>query len=200
MDYQTHLSKDKRLRTLIAEIELEELEPKKNIFIALVSAIASQQLNTKVAAIIFARFIALYNNKVPKPETIQATPDEALRGIGFSYQKIKYIKAIAQFATKNKMSYAYINKMTDAEIIAYFTQITGVGVWTVEMLLIFTLTRPNVFSLGDYGLQMGAKHLYNLDNSHKKTFLAELNIISEKWQPYRSYAARYLWRYKDVVV
>ncbi len=197
MLYKMHLSNDKKLRDLVHSIELDELIPNKNIFIALVSAVASQQLSTKVAAIIFARFTALYPKHKATPALVLATANDTLRAIGFSNQKVQYIKNIAQFAIDHKITYAYLNKMTDADIITYLTQIKGVGVWTVEMLLIFTLCRPDTFSLGDYGLQVSAKALYNLDSTNKKEFLKTVEGISSNWAPYRSYAARLLWNYKD---
>jgi DNA-3-methyladenine glycosylase II len=196
MPHKAHLSKDKKLKKLIDSIELPEIKPKKNIFIELVSSIVSQQLSVKVADVIFARFIALYNKK-PTPDTVLATNFETLRSIGLSNQKTQYILNIAEFAIKNNIAYSHLAKMSNEDLIKYLTQIKGVGVWTVEMLMMFTLARPDVFSLGDYGLQMGAKKLYNLDNTNKKDFLLSIEKLSKKWAPYRSYAARYLWRHKD---
>lgn len=197
MEYKKHLSKDKKLKKLIDRVELVELKPQKNIFLKLISSIMSQQLSVKVADVIYNRFMDLYNGKAPTPEAVLQTDVEQLRSIGLSYQKARYIHNIAEFAAHNNITYAYINKMSDEAIIKYLTQIKGVGVWTVEMLLMFGLARPDVFSLGDYGLQVGAKQLYGLDEGNKKAFRAELEKLSKKWIPYRSYAARLLWRYKD---
>jgi DNA-3-methyladenine glycosylase II len=197
MSYKAHLSKDKKLKKLVDTIELPELKVKKNIFIELVSSIASQQLSVKVAAVIFDRFLKLYNGKKPTPEQVIATPHEDLRGIGFSNQKVTYVKNIAQFAVEYDLSYAHVNKMSNEELIKYLTQIKGVGQWTVEMLMMFTLARADVFSVGDYGLQMGVKKLYKMDDTNKKPFLQEIEKLSKKWIPYRTYASLYLWRYKD---
>jgi DNA-3-methyladenine glycosylase II len=197
MPYKAHLTKDKKLKKLVDKVALTVLKPRKYIFIELVSSIVSQQLSTKVAEIIFARFMALYNNHTPLPEDVLETDYDILKGIGLSNQKTQYIKNIAEFATKNNLEYKHLKKMSDEELIVYLTQIKGVGRWTVEMLMIFALARPDVFSLGDYGLQMGAKKLYDLDDSNKKEFLQQIEKQSLKWAPYRSYAARLLWRYKD---
>ncbi len=198
MPYKLHLAKDKKLKKLVETIELAELKPKKYIFIEMVSSIISQQLSTKVADVIFTRFKALYNNHVPLPEDVLATDYEMLKGIGLSNQKTQYIINIAEFATKNSLEYKHLQKMDNETLITYLTQIKGVGKWTVEMLMMFALARPDVFSIGDYGLQMGAKSLYKLDNTNKKLFLQSIEKISQKWSPYRSYAARLLWRYKDI--
>ena len=197
MPYKTHLSKDKKLKKLVDTVALSTLQPKKYIFLEMVSSIISQQLSTKVADVIFARFMALYNNHTPLPQDVLATEYDILKGIGLSNQKTQYIINIAEFATNNSLDYKYLQKMENEDLIAYLTQIKGVGRWTVEMLMIFAFARPDVFSLGDYGLQMGAKKLYNLDNSNKKLFLQSIEKQSKKWVPYRSYAARLLWRYKD---
>ncbi len=196
-DYKTHLSKDKKLKKLVDTIPLTEIKPKKYIFLELVSAIVSQQLSVKVADIIFARFMALYNGHTPLPEDVLETDYDILRGIGLSNQKTQYIRNIAEFAIKNSLEYKYLQKMDDDAIIEYLTQIKGVGRWTVEMLMMFALARPNVFSTGDFGLQSGVVKLYGLDNTNKKEFLAKMEKLSLKWQPYKTYAARLLWKYKD---
>jgi DNA-3-methyladenine glycosylase II len=197
MDYKKHLSKDKKLKPLVNAIELAELKPKKYVFIELISAIISQQLSTKVAEIIYSRFLALYNGHTPLPEDILATDYDTLRSIGLSNQKTTYIINIANFAIANSLEYKHLQKMDNEAVITYLTQIKGVGRWTVEMLLMFSLARPNVFSTGDYGLQVAAKKIYGLDDSNKKAFLIALEQLSQNWAPYKTYAARLLWRYKD---
>jgi DNA-3-methyladenine glycosylase II len=197
MHYKAHLSKDKKLKKLMEHVVLTEIKPKKHIFVALISSIVSQQLSTKVADVIFSRFLVLMATKNPTPQQVLAVDYDTLKSIGLSNQKTQYIINIANFALENNCSYAYINKLTNEELIKYLTQIKGVGTWTVEMLMMFSLARPDVFSLGDYGLQMGAKKLYNLEDANKKDFIQKLTELSETWKPYRSYASRYLWRYKD---
>lgn len=197
MEYKTHLSKDKKLKKLVDTIALENVKPEKYVFLAMIRAITSQQLSTKVAAVIFDRFMALYNHQKPLPEDVLQTDTELLRSIGLSYQKINYIKNIAEFAIDKNLEYKHLQKMDNEALIAYLTQIKGVGRWTVEMLMMFTLNRPDVFSTGDLGLQMAAIKIYKLDNTNKKEFLQNLEKLSQKWKPYRTYAARLLWRYKD---
>lgn len=197
MTYKEHLSKDKKLKKLVDTFELSEIKPKKYLFIELVSSIVSQQLSTKVADIIFTRFKDLYNGHIPLPEDVLATDYEVLKAIGLSNQKTQYILNIAEFATKNNLDYKYLQKMDNETLIAYLTQIKGVGRWTVEMIMMFALARPDVFSAGDFGLSSGVKLLYNLDDTDKKQFAKDLEKITAKWAPYRSYASRLIWRYKD---
>ena len=197
MDYKLHLAKDKKLRPLVHNIVLEPLKVNKNIFVAMVKAVVSQQLSTKVADVIFKRFLALYATKNPTPAQVVATEYDTLKAIGLSNQKTQYIFNIANFALANAFTYTYINKLNDDSLVAYLTQIKGIGKWTVEMLMMFTLGRENVFSLGDYGLQMGAKQLYQLDDSNKKLFLQQIEQLSKQWEPYKTFAARLIWRYKD---
>jgi DNA-3-methyladenine glycosylase II len=157
----------------------------------------SQQLSVKVADVLYNRFIDLYKGKIPKPQQVLDTPVETMRAIGLSNQKAGYIHNIARFAMEKGMSLSQLQKMDNETLIAYLTEIKGVGRWTVEMLMMFCLARPDVFSHGDYGLQVAMVKLYKLDPSDKKTYLAKADRIIAKWAPYRTYAAMYLWRYKD---
>src|ERR1700745_3198556 len=104
MDYIEHLRKDKKLAAYINEPLHERIKPHKNIPLLLVASIMSQQLNTKVADIIYNRFIALYNNKEPKPQEVLNTPDETLRAIGLSNAKVSYVKNVAKFCVEQKIT------------------------------------------------------------------------------------------------
>ena len=197
MEYIEHLSKDAKLRRILSEQDQVELKPRKNIPLRLCASIMSQQLSTKVAKVIFHRFLDLYGGKEPTPQQIAATPFETLRAIGLSNAKTQYVLNVAQFAIEQKLDDKKLRKMSNEEIIALLTQIKGVGEWTVEMLLMFTLAREDVFAVDDYGIQSAMKKLYKLDDSNKKEFKEKLKQISAKWSPYRTYACLHLWQWKD---
>lgn len=197
MEYITHLSKDKKLAKLIAQHEPFTLKFHKNICLRLCASIMSQQLSTKVAQVLYKRFLELYDGNEPTPDQIIATPFEKLRGIGMSNAKTQYILNVAQFAIDHSLTDKKLKKMSNEDILELLTQIKGVGQWTVEMLLMFTLGREDIFSVDDYGIQTAIKKIYKLDDSDKKTFRAKILKISEKWVPYRTYACLHLWHWKD---
>lgn len=197
MDYIAHLSKDSKLRKVLAEQDAVELTARKNIPLRLCASIMSQQLSTKVAKVIFHRFLDLYGGKEPTPQQIAATPFDTLRAIGLSNAKTQYVLNVAQFAIDYKLDDKKLRKMGDEEVIDLLTQIKGVGRWTVEMLLMFTLGREDVFAVDDYGIQSAMKNIYKLDDSNKKSFKDAMQKIAAKWSPYRTYACLHLWQWKD---
>ena len=197
MEYISHLSKDKKLARLIEGAEPFTLRFHKNICLRLCASIMSQQLSTKVAKVIYHRFLELYGGEEPTPQQITATPFEKLRGIGLSNAKAQYVLNVAQFAIEHDLTDKKLKKMPDEEIIGLLTQIKGVGRWTVEMLLMFTLGREDVFAPDDYGIQVAMKNIYRLDDSDKKAFREKMLKISGKWAPYRTYACLHLWHWKD---
>jgi len=196
MDYITHLSKDKKLKKIIDQQQMMKLRKRKKIYIDLCGSIMSQQLSTKVAAVIHKRFLDLYEGE-PTPQQVLDTPFETLRSIGLSNAKTSYVHNVARFAIDPGMDFKQLNKMTNEEIIEYLTQIKGVGKWTVEMLLMFTFGREDVFSADDLGIQNAMKKIYKLNHSKKKKLKESLLNISNKWSPYRSYACLHLWQWKD---
>jgi DNA-3-methyladenine glycosylase II len=197
MDYIPHLSKDQKLAKILSMHDPLKLRTRKNICLRLCASIMSQQLSTKVAAVIFKRFLELYDNIEPTPQQIVDTPFDKLRAIGLSNAKTLYVLNVAYFALEHKLNDKQFKKMGDEEVIQLLTQIKGVGKWTVEMLLMFTLKRTDVFALDDYGIQSAMKKLYKLDDSNKKDFKEALLKISKKWSPYRTYACMHLWQWKD---
>jgi DNA-3-methyladenine glycosylase II len=199
MNYIAHLSKDKKLTKLINGSEPVQLKFHKNICLRLCASIMSQQLSTKVAKVIYHRFLDLYDGEEPTPEQIISTPFDKLRGVGLSNSKTQYVLNVAQFAIDHKLTDTKLKKMSDEEIIELLTQIKGVGRWTVEMLLMFTLGREDIFSADDYGIQVAMKKLYKLDDSNKKAFKEKMYKLSKKWAPYRTYACLHLWDWKDNV-
>lgn len=195
--YVEHLSKVKKFRKLIGEQGEMRLKKRNNIPLRLCASIMSQQLSVKVAEVIFRRFLELYGKREPAPEQIVNTPHETLRGIGLSNAKVTYIKNVAQFSIDNGMDSKKLGKMSNEEVIEYLTPIKGVGRWTVEMLLMFTLGREDVFAPDDLGIQNFMINNYKLDNSNKKRFKDDMLRISAKWSPYRSFACLHMWNWKD---
>ena len=199
LDYSLHLSKDKKLKKLIDLHGPFTLVKRKNICTWLCASIMSQQLSTKVAKVIHQRFIDLYEGKEPTPEQIVATSPEVLRSIGLSNAKTSYVQNVARFALEQGMDHSKLHKMENEEVIEYLTQIKGVGRWTVEMLLMFALSREDVFAIDDLGIQNAMIGLYKLDRTDKKKFKEDMLRVSQKWSPYRTYACLALWRWKDNV-
>ena len=195
--YIDHLSKDKKLKKLIGKQGEIKLRRRKNIPLRLCASIISQQLSVKVAEVIFKRFLNLYGKSEPTPQQIADTPHETFRQIGLSDSKAKYIKNVAQFAIDHGMDEKKLSKMTDEEVIEYLIPIKGVGRWTVEMLLIFTLGREDVFAIDDLGVQNGMIKHFRIDNSNKKQFREDMLRKAKKWSPYRSFVCLHLWEWKD---
>jgi len=197
MEYVSHLSKDKKFKKLIEGREPFKLKKRKHIHLHLCGSIMSQQLSTKVADVIYKRFLALFETKTPTPEQILAIAPEKLRAIGLSNAKSSYVHNVSRFAIEKGMDYKHLNKLTNDAVINYLTEIKGVGRWTTEMLLMFTLGREDVFAVDDLGIQNAMIKLYKLDNSNKKELREKLLKLSEKWSPYRTYACLHLWHWKD---
>lgn len=192
---EKHLSRrDPVLRQFIKQHGDCRLQRHTRYFETLVNSIVSQQLSVKAAETIFRRFVALYAPaKFPKPDQIVATPDETLRSVGLSSQKLSYIKDLAAKVDNGSVHLKRITKMSDDEIITELTQVKGIGVWTVHMFLIFSLGRLNVLPVGDLGIRMAIQRAYGLSELPKP---GEIETIAaqNKWQPYCSVASWYLWR------
>ena len=196
MEYATHLRKDKKLAKAIGE-DLHELTMHKNIPVRIMASIMSQQLSTKVAKVIFKRFLELYKGKEPKPQQVLDTPAATLRSIGLSNAKVGYVHNVAAFCMEHKITDKKLLAMGNEEIIDLLVQIKGIGRWSVEMLLMFTLGREDVFAVDDLGIQQAMIKLYKLDPANKKELKQKMLQISAKWSPYRTYACLHLWRWKD---
>ena len=199
MQHLAHLSKDKKLKKIIDLQEPYVLQRRKPVWLHLCASIMSQQLSTKVADVIYQRFLKLYPRKKPTLQLIIDTPFETLRGIGLSNAKTNYVKNVCVFFIEEKITDATLDKMSNEELIKYLSQIKGVGQWTVEMILMFTLGREDILALDDLGIQQSMAKLYNLDTSNKKLLREKMLYHSAKWAPYRTYACRYLWGWKDNV-
>ena len=199
-DYVTHLLKDKKLAKIIDAGKPLELVRRKKVYLRLCGSIMSQQLSTKVAAVIYRRFLELYGGEEPTPEQISSTPFDTLRSIGLSNAKTHYVHNVAQFVAEQGMDDERLASLGNEEIIEHLTSIKGVGRWTVEMLLMFTLGREDVFAMDDLGIQNAMIKLYKLDRTNKKEFIQHMRRLSDKWKPYRTYACLHLWQWKDAPV
>ena len=196
MEYLTHLQKDKKLaRTIGEEVHALKLHP--NIPVRMMASIISQQLSTKVAKVIFKRFLELYKGKEPKPQQVLDTSSETLRAIGLSNAKVSYVHNVARFCIENKVTDKKLLAMSNEEIIDLLVQIKGIGKWSVEMLLMFTLGREDVFAVDDLGIQQAMCKLYKLEPTDKKAMKEKMLKLSAKWSPYRTYACLHLWKWKD---
>jgi len=186
---------DKTLARVISQVGPCPLAPRRGVtpYQALVKSVIYQQLNGTAAGTIFRRFLALFpETKFPAPEHVVAAADEALRSAGLSRAKTAAIKDIAaKTITGVVPPRRVIARMSDAEIVERLTTIRGVGPWTVEMLLMFTLGRPDVLPATDYGVRSGFARVYGW-----KTLPLPKDILAhgERWRPYRSVAAWYFWR------
>ena len=189
-----HLQKDKILFKAITSLETE-IRPELDIDIyhSLLSSIVSQQLSVKVVKIIWNRFTDLFVGGYPDAESLLSKEHNVLRGIGLSNNKANYVKNVAEFYLENDMSFDYLQTMSDDQIIDYLTQIKGVGKWTVQMILMFPMDRPNVFPVDDLGIQNSMKKLYTID-LEKKELKIRMNEISLNWHPYKTLASKYLWK------
>jgi DNA-3-methyladenine glycosylase II len=196
MPYLEHLSRDKRLKKAMDQVGPLELKGRKDLWLSLCGSIMSQQLSTKVAAVIYGRFMDLYGGK-PEPQLVLDTPTETLRAIGLSNAKVAYIHNVSRFALERGLGQKQLAKLSNEEVIEYLTEIKGVGRWTVEMLLMFSMKREDVFAVDDLGIQQGMIKLYKLEKEPKKQLKEDMLKISRKWAPYRTYACLYLWRWKD---
>ncbi|NUO03013.1 MAG: DNA-3-methyladenine glycosylase 2 family protein [Saprospiraceae bacterium] len=191
-----HLSNDERLRPLVAAIQPAPSQSKGDLYAELVESIIYQQLSIKAAATIHQRFLDLFPEGYPVPEALVKLDTETLRGVGLSYQKASYVRNVAEFfLAENLIGYKW-DEHEDEEILKRLTQIKGVGRWTVEMILMFTLRREDVFPMDDLGVQNSMIKLYGLTETGK-ALRQRMTEIADAWRPYRSWACVYLWRWKD---
>jgi DNA-3-methyladenine glycosylase II len=163
-------------------------------FHSLAEAIVYQQLNGKAAVTIFKRFAALAGDPVT-PKGILKLTGRQMRSVGLSKQKSSYLRDMAERAARGELNFSQLHKLPDEEVIQHLTQVKGVGEWTAQMFLMFTLRRPNVLPTGDLGVQMAIKKHYNKRKLPKP---AQMEKIAKAWEPYRSVACWYLWRSLDL--
>jgi len=159
-------------------------------FQSLCEAIVSQQLSGKAAETIFGRFEKLFPNKNIDPNKLLEFEDKKLKNVGMSWAKVSYVKSVAEHVSNDLIAWNKLDEMDDEGVIKEVTKIKGIGRWTAEMFLMFTLGRENVFSYGDLGLKKGIEKIYRLDNPAPDA----IKKITDKWIPYRSYGSIALWQ------
>ncbi len=189
------LKRDKNMLVLIKKFGRPDFDPGQDYFQSLFRSIVFQQLSGESAKTIYKRLVNLI------PETSNLCPKEVLkidkndmRKAGLSSQKINYVKNLADYFENNSFEKKNVERMTDEEISGELTQIKGIGQWTVDMFLMFTLNRADIIPYGDLGIQKGIMKILNKTNLPSKK---EMENCSKKWIPYRTIACWYLWRITD---
>ena len=189
----THLIKDQKIKKLINKYPIPQFSPNNNYFDALSKSIIYQQLSGKVARIIYARFLSLFEKNNPTPEQYLNIKINALKNIGLSKQKINYINNLSIFFIKknNKLQFG---TDSEQEIRKQLIAIKGIGQWTIDMFLMFTLCKTDILPVGDLGIKKAFKKLYNLKELPSESFMQKKGL---QWQPYRTIACCYLWKTID---
>ncbi len=187
-----HLSKDKKLNSLINEFEKPVFYKSTNYYDDLCKSIIYQQLSGKVAKIIYHRFLNLFPNKVPNFKKTLDLKFEELKKIGLSKQKITYIDNLAKYFY-NKKNTNFV-KYSDESLRKELIKIKGIGPWTIDMFLMFTMHRTDILPVGDLGIKKAFQILYKLKELPSNELMIE---ISAKWKPYRTIACCYLWYLVD---
>lgn len=192
-DIIEHYRRDPVLYGAISELDLV-IKPELDIdiYVSLLNSIVSQQLSIKVVRIIWRRFTDIFPGGYPDANQLLLTDHSLLRRVGLSNSKANYLKNVAEFKLMNDMSFEYLQSMSDEEVIRYLTQIKGVGKWTVQMILMFPMDRPNVFPIDDLGIRNVMRDLYGLQMEQKE-LRHKLIEIAENWHPYKSLASKYIW-------
>ena len=187
------LSKDVKLKSLIEKYPKPKFSPNKNYFDALSKSIIYQQLSGKVAKIIYNRFLSLFVNEIPDPAQYQKLENINLKNIGLSKQKISYISNISLFflSDKNKIQF---ETDSESDITQKLILIKGIGQWTIDMFMMFTLCKTDVLPVGDLGIKKAFMELYHLKEYPTISFMKKK---AENWQPYRTIACCYLWMIVD---
>lgn len=211
-----HLKKsDPVMRAIIERIGPCRMEFGEPVFHSLAEAIIYQQLNGKAAQTIFKRFAALAGEPLTPEGILKLTPEQ-MRAVGLSKQKSSYLLDMADRAHRGELDFRRLAEMTDDEVINHLTQVKGVGVWTAHMFLMFTLRRPNILPIGDFGVRMAMyRHYLQKKSALKKTAAKkegktgkpkpaivlpnpeQMEKIAKSWEPYRSIACWYLWQSLD---
>jgi len=186
------LFNDSKINIISESIELPTLVKTNDIYLDLLEVIISQQLTGSVAKTIFNRFLDLFENRYPRAETLREFDEKMLRNAGLSNAKANYVKNLAEYAISNNLNVSHFDTLSDGEVIDKLTTIKGIGKWSVEMLLIFSLLRPDVFPYDDLVIKKSMIEVYGIKKEGKE-LIGEMVSISEKWKPNRSLVSRYLW-------
>jgi len=189
------LKKDKKMQVLIEKFGRPDFNQGQDYFQSLLRSIVFQQLSGKAAQTIYERLVSLIpktSNLCPN-EVLKLNKDE-IRKAGLSFQKINYVRNLAHYFENNSLQKKDVEEMTDEEISKELIQIKGIGQWTVDMFLMFTLNRADILPYKDLGIQKGIMKIFKMKNLPSKK---EMENCSRKWRPYRTIACWYLWRIAD---
>jgi DNA-3-methyladenine glycosylase II len=190
-----HLKRDPVLTGIMARVGACTLHARRDYFVVLCQSIFTQQISTKVAAVLFSRFRDLFPNRRPTPAGVLSVlgdgQTDALRACGLSRQKHAYLLDLARHFADGTIPTRRLSRMNDEDVIESLVQVKGIGRWTAEMFLIFTLNRPDVLPVDDLGLCEAVRRAYGLKHRPRPQ---EVQRLAEPWRPWRTVATWYLWR------
>jgi DNA-3-methyladenine glycosylase II len=190
-----HISSvDPELRQLIIKQGLIEFKAGGGLFESLVEAIISQQLNGQAATAIFKRLKALVRSETIEAHALSRIPVSKLRRAGVSPQKIRYLRDLSSRVVRDRLDLNNLRKLPDEEVVRVLDEVMGIGPWTAQMFLLFTLGRSDVLPVDDLGIQMAIQRTYSL---RKPPDARRIRKIASNWHPYCSVASLYLWHSKD---
>jgi DNA-3-methyladenine glycosylase II len=194
-----HLSKDKKLAQVIDQCYIQEIVPTHgDVFESLIRSIISQQLSTTAAKTIYGRFRSSLDSTLTPSQQILSQSVADLRTYGLSIGKANYLHNVARYFDEHNLFDLDWSSLSDENIIERLTNIKGVGKWTVQMILMFSLLREDVLPLDDLIIRNNMIVLYSIDIPQKKLLYETIESKAEKWRPYRSIACRYLWAGKGL--
>ncbi len=179
------------MRRLIEQIGPYRIRFSEPRYETLVKSIVLQQLSGKVASVIFQRLVAAAGNGCLSPEAVLSLTPDQMRAIGLSRPKIAYIRDLAERTRAGEIDFETLEKLPDEEVLRRLTAVKGIGVWTVQMFLIFALRRVNVMPSGDLGIRAAVRKAYGFPELPKPS---EVEKLAQKWRPYCTVASWYLWR------
>ncbi len=185
------LKKDKILYHVIKNVGDYKIKQIRNPYQSLVEAIITQQLSGAAAKSISKKFCKIYSKRFPSPKDVVNTSNTVLRKSGLSKMKVSYIKNLSKKIDSGEIDLRSLSKLSDEEVVSTLIQVKGIGRWTAEMFLIFSLGRMDVLPVGDLGLQKGIQKLYALEKLPSKNQIEEIAL---RWRPYRSVATWYIWK------
>lgn len=192
-----HLKRrDRILREVIERIGPFRMKRRTNRYEALLRSIVSQQISTLAARSIWARIEAAAGETRLNPQVINRLPDDVLRQAGISPQKLRYVRDLGRCVESGELRLHSLHRLADEEVIAELTQVKGIGVWTAQMFLMFSLGRLDVLPHGDLGIQSAIRRLYDLDALPSRE---QSETIASPWRPYATVACWYLWRSIEAV-
>lgn len=192
---QLHFKKvDPRLYEASLGLQIDDLKASSDLFRDIVWTIIGQQLSGKVADAIFERFEKLFANKKISPEKILKMSEEKIRTAGLSGSKARALKDLSSKIVSKELNLEHLPNLSDRDVSIELTKVKGIGPWTAEMLLMFSLGRTDIFSMGDLVLK---KEIMNLHGWKKLPSEKKLRSVLELWSPYRTYAAKILWKIAD---